>query len=239
MVQIQYLKRLVTLMMSMLTIIITSAQETDEEALGAWYMFSENVHLSNRFSIPFDAQLRLYEVSGNRNHLLVLNGLNYHFSDKWTGSVGFGFLDSYYDDSGQDSQIQVTEKRIYETLTLNNKIRSINLSNRFRLDHRYLDQQGHALTQHRFRYRIRVTIPLSKHWFLDAYNETFASISDQKFQQNWSFSALGYRVNENLKFEIGLLKHLTPTENNNRLQLGIIHKTDLRQKHKPHSLPTD
>lgn len=239
MVQLQYLKRLVFLMISMLSIIITSAQETDEEALGAWYMFSENVHLSNRLSIPLDAQLRLYEVSGNRNHLLVLNGLNYHFSEKWTGSIGFGYLDSYYDDAEQESQIQVTEKRIYETLTLNNRLSRVRLSNRFRLDHRYMDQQGQGLTQHRFRYRIRVTVPLSKHWFLDAYNETFASISDQKFQQNWSFSALGYRVNENLKLEIGLLKHLTPTENNNRLQLGIIHRTDLRSKSTKTSPPAD
>jgi hypothetical protein len=228
---VSYLKRMIPIWTILLTPISIAAQDFGEESLGAWYMYSEHIQLSESISIPIDAQLRMYELSGNFNQALVLNGINYHFSDNWIGNLGYGFLNTDASFENTENLEHTREYRIFETLTLKHKFNRIQLSNRIRVDHRSLHQGNTAFTQHRFRYRIGATFSLNKRWLLVAYNETFTAITTQKFQQNWSFSALGYRVNKNLKLEVGYLKQITPDKNLDRLQIAIIHKTDLRANH--------
>lgn len=234
-----YLKRIIPVWIIVLTSLTTVAQGFGEESLGAWYMYSEHIQITEHVSIPIDAQLRMYELSGNFNQALVLNGINYHFSDNWIGNVGYGYLDTDASYKTTENLEHTREHRVYETLTLKSKLNRIQLSNRIRVDHRSLHQGNEAFTQHRLRYRIGATYSINKRWLLVAYNETFTSITTQKFEQNWSFSALGYRVNKNLKLELGYLKQITPSKNFDRLQVAIIHKTDLRGKQNLGDTATD
>jgi len=236
---VTYLKHRIPVWIIVLSSLTTVAQDFGEESLGAWYMYSEHIQISENVSIPIDAQLRMYELSGNFNQALVLNGINYHFSDNWIGNLGYGFLDTDASFETTENFEHTREYRIYETLTLKNKLNRIQLSNRIRVDHRSLHQGNEAFTRHRFRYRIGATYYINKRWLLVAYNETFTSITTQKFQQNWSFSALGYQVNKNLKLELGYLKQITPNKNFDRLQVAIIHKTDLRAKRNLSDMVTD
>ncbi|NNE03859.1 MAG: DUF2490 domain-containing protein [Eudoraea sp.] len=236
---VAYFQRMITVWIIVLTATGGLAQDFGKESIGAWYMYSEHIQISDNISIPIDAQLRMYELSGNFNQALILNGINYHFSDNWIGNLGYGYLDTDTSYETTEDLGHTRERRFYETLTFKNTLKRIQLSNRIRVDHRSLHQGNEASTQHRFRYRIGATYSINKRWLLEAYNEIFTSITTQKFQQNWSFSALGYRVNKNLKLEVGYLKQITPYKNFDRLQVAVIHKMDLRAKQNAADIATD
>ncbi|MBT8263733.1 MAG: DUF2490 domain-containing protein, partial [Muriicola sp.] len=91
---VAYFQRMITVWIIVLTATGGLAQDFGKESIGAWYMYSEHIQISDNISIPIDAQLRMYELSGNFNQALILNGINYHFSDNWIGNLGYGYLDT-------------------------------------------------------------------------------------------------------------------------------------------------
>lgn len=209
---------------------INQAQETGEDKLGAWYMYFGANKVSERFSIHSEAQFRYYETTSNFNQLLLRVGLNYHISSEAIATIGYGFIET--DRSFEDipNENKLLENRIFEQFILKNKVWELLFEHRFRFEQRFLNSGMSSDTQHRARYRLQITLPLTNTFFLNFYDEIFLNLQDDIFGQNRLYAALGINIVENLSLQLGYLKNHFNTANYDRLQLGVFYNPDLRRK---------
>ncbi|WP_297792028.1 DUF2490 domain-containing protein [uncultured Eudoraea sp.] len=222
--------RKLAVILILLTVYNGAAQETGEDKLGAWYMYFGINKISDRFSIHSEAQFRYYETTSNFNQMLLRVGLNYHISPEAIATIGYGYIDT--DNSFEDipNQNNLFENRLFEQFILKNKVWELLFEHRFRFEQRFLHSGSTTDTQHRARYRLQITLPLTNTFFLNFYDEIFLNLQDDIFNQNRLYAALGINVLENFSVQLGYLKNHFNTTNFDRLQFGIFYNPDLRRK---------
>ena len=183
------------------------AQRTGEDKLGTWYMYSGTHSVSDKLSINSGVQIREYETITNLNTLLLLTGLSYNINSNIITTMGYGYLnfDSSYEDLPEENNID--EHRIFEQISLKNRVWKLRLEHRYRLEQRFLDYTERKVTQHRTRYRLQVTLPLTNTFFINVYDEIFLNLQNDIFSQNRLYTALGMKINKNSKVQLGYLKN--------------------------------
>ncbi len=208
-----------------------NAQETGEDNLGSWYMYSGSHKISNKISLNSAVQIRTYEPISNFNIFFLSTGASYSINKNL--SAAFNYAYQNWDKSFESNDVPNTnEHRIVETISLKNLVGKTSLSNRLRLENRFIDNNSSRETQHRLRYRFLANFPLNKKLFLNFYNELFYNLKGFKFQQNRLYGALGIKATDNYSFQLGYMKHSFKTRAFDRLQFGIAIKTDWRKKNK-------
>ena len=233
------MKKIITILTLMLTI-GASAQETGEDTFGAWYMYFGTNKISDKLSIHTEAQFRYYETTGNFNQLLLRTGLNYHINENAIATLGYGYIDTdptFEEIPLQDASFdgnEILEHRIFEQLILKNKLWEFLIEHRYRLEQRFIDNKSFRNngkdTQHRARYRIQATLPLTDTFFLNFYDEIFINLQDNAFGQNRLYAALGIHITENSSVQLGYLKNHFNSGNFDRIQIGVFFNPDLRKK---------
>ena len=221
------------------------AQRPGEEDTGIWYMYFGTNKIAERFSLHTEAQFRYYETSGNFNQLLLRTGLNYHINPNAIATLGYGFIDtdpSFEDDQLQDAPLlinDVIEHRIFEQFILKNKVWEFLFEHRYRLEQRFIKNQtlepftdDATTTEHRARYRIQMTLPLTDTFFLNFYDELFINLQDELFGQNRLYGALGVHLTENSSVQLGWLRNQFTGAVFDRFQIGFFFNPDLRRKSK-------
>ena len=227
------------LVLTLLTLLVSgpgslNAQETGEEELGAWYMYFGMNRFAERWSLHTEAQWRLYEVDRNFNQLLLRTGINYHIDKGVIATLGYAYIDT--DPTFEDIPTQgvpfagnqISENRIFQQFILTNKVWEFSFEHRYRLEQRFINNQGENDTRHRARYRLQLTLPLTDTFFINFYDEIFINLQDNLFDQNRLYAALGVRITENSSIQIGYLKNHFRTTNFDRLQLALFYNPDLR-----------
>ena len=63
-------KNIALLLVTLLSIQYTNAQQDGQDDLGSWFMFFGNTRLSDRISISPEVQYRTYEFGSNFNQFL-------------------------------------------------------------------------------------------------------------------------------------------------------------------------
>jgi hypothetical protein len=217
---------------------ILSGQQTGEEELGSWFMYFGTNKIKDKWSIHSEAQFRYYETANNFNQLLLRTGLNYHINPDAIATMGYAFIEtdpSYteFDDIMGDILIDnnsISEHRIFEQFILKNKVWEFYFEHRYRLEQRFIQNNyfGTRDTQHRARYRLQMTVPLTDIFFLNFYDEIFLNLQNEAFGQNRLYAALGVNVSENLSVQAGYLKNHFSQTNFDRLQFGVFYNPDLR-----------
>lgn len=207
-----------------------NAQETGEDDFGFWAMYFGTNRVSDALSIHTEAQFRYYEFASNFNQLLLRTGVNYHISDKAMVTLGYGYISTDPTFVEPDGEENISEHRIYQQFVLRNSIGKFAIGHRYRLEQRFIDNplSGND-TQHRARYLLRVTYPLSDAWFLTVYDEIFVNLQEPIFGQNRLYGAVGYKANKDVSIQLGYLKNHFTGSNFDRFQIGIFWNTDLRK----------
>ena len=204
-----------------------------DDYLGNWLMYFGTHHLNDKYSIHYETQLRNYELTNNFFQLLPRVGLNYKIDDNSMVTAGYAFIPTQTDfDEGWGNNM-VTENRVWEQFILRNSIGSIKIRHRYRLEQRWVKNGNNTSYKNRARYMLSLKIPLSKKedfpLFLSVYDEIFINISDEPFNQNRLYTALGYQFNTNANVQLGYLKHHNTAagiiQNLNRLQLAVFLNT--------------
>ena len=205
------------------------SQDSGENDLGSWHMYFGTNKIAERWSIHTEAQLRYYENGKNFNQLLLRTGLNYHINTNAIATLGYGHIttDGTFEEFSNETNSK--EHRIFEQFILKNKVWEFKFEHRYRLEQRFIDFGDRTDTQHRARYRLQVTLPLTDIFFLNFYDEVFLNLQDEVFGQNRLYGALGINVTENLSAQVGYLKNHFPSANFDRLQIGVFYNTDLRK----------
>jgi len=213
------------------------AQENGENEFGAWYMYFGTNKVSNSLSIHSEAQFRFYEVTGNFNQLLLRTGLNYHLNENAIATFGYGYIDTdptFEDEQLQDAPVQINtviEHRIFQQFILKNRVGKFRFEHRYRLEQRFINNRDLNVTstQHRARYRLQLTLPISKSVFLNAYDEVFLNLQDDVFGQNRLYGAIGFHLSKTSSVQLGYLKNHFSVTNFDRIQIGIFFNPDLRK----------
>ncbi len=208
---------------------ILYAQEIGEDKLGSWHMYFGTNRISEKLSIHSEGQLRYYENGKNFNQLLLRTGLNYHIDSNAIATLGYGYIatDGTFEEFPGETNSR--EHRIFEQFILKNEVGKLKFEHRYRLEQRFLDFGDHTETQHRARYRLQVTLPLSNIFFLNFYDEIFLNLQNEVFGQNRLYGALGANITGNLSVQVGYLKNHFHTAHFDRLQIGVFYNPDLRE----------
>ncbi len=226
----------------LIPILVANAQDTGEDEFGAWYMYFGTNQVSDKLSIHTEAQFRYYETFGNFNQLLLRTGLNYHLNPNAIVTLGYGYIDTdpSFEEMGlADASFagnEILEHRIFQQFILKNKVGKVLFEHRYRLEQRFINNKGLAGlganlkdTQHRARYRLQLTLPLSDTFFVNVYDEVFLNLQDSVFGQNRLYMALGAKLSGNTSVQLGYLKNHFNQINFDRLQIGVFINTDLRK----------
>lgn len=226
-------------LLSLFLTISTFAQEIGDDTWGSWHMYFGTNRISEKLSIHTEAQLRYFENGKNFNQLLLRTGLNYHINPNAIATGGYAFISTDPTFEGNENLVNnISEHRIFQQFILKNKVGRFLFEHRYRLEQRFIEVENQnspfysKSTQHRARYRIQVTYPLSDVFFLNFYDEIFLNLQDDVYGQNRLYGAIGANVFKNTSVQIGYLKNHFPTANFDRLQIGVFFNPDLRKKTK-------
>jgi hypothetical protein len=218
------------LLITLLTIQYTNAQENGQDDVGSWFMFFGNTRLSKRISISPEVQYRTYGFGSNFNQLLLRNGVNWHINKSTIATLGYGYIstDGTFNEPGGEQNI--LEHRLYVQFTSKNTLGKFKATHRYRFEQRFIDSpiSGND-TQYRMRYLLRLSYPISSKWFVSAYDEIFINLQEPLFSQNRLYAALGYHINSTISTQVGYLKNHFTGKNYDRFQIGIWYKLDLRK----------
>ena len=203
--------------------------QNSEENLGNWFMYFGTHKLSEKYSLHYETQLRNYELVSNFNQLLPRVGLNYHIDKNTSLTAGYAFIPTQnVFDQGWGEEM-VAENRIWEQFVLKNVVNRMKIRHRYRLEQRWVKLGEETTYKNRARYMLSVKLPISKNedspLFISLYDEIFLNISDNPFDQNRLFAALGYQFNKQMNFQVGYLRHRSGNLNLNRLQLAVFLNT--------------
>ena len=130
---------------------------------------------------------------------------------------------------------QVTENRMWQQFLLRNNVGRFNLEHRFRLEQRWLTSESGSQYLNRFRLMLRATIPLNKVkiekniLFLSLYNEIFINLSDNPFDRNRIYGAIGYQFLPGLNIQLGYLVQSVNQTSRHFIQTGVSYNLDFRQ----------
>ena len=205
-------------------------QSSGENTWGSWFMYFGTNTISDKLSIHSEAQFRYYEFAANFNQLLLRTGLNYHINPTAIATLGYGYIltdPSFLEEpNGRDSR----ENRIFQQFILKDAIWKLAIEHRYRLEQRFLKSGDDPDIQHRARYRLQLTLPITGNLFLNFYDEVFLNLQGEVFGQNRAYAALGIKVSSNASLQLGYLKNHFPGQHFDRFQLGIFYNPDLRKK---------
>ena len=233
----------------------------DHNQLG-WYNYFGNFKIAEKFSIHTEYQLRRDNFISDKQQGLLRLGLNYNANPKVQFRLGYAWIETYpygeYPLNGMGKDF--TEQRIFEMVTLTDKISIVDFSHRFMFEQRFigsyssidLKKEDTYTYVNRFRYMIRLQIPLKgssiadKTPYIAFYEEVFIgfgnNVNENIFDQNRIGLLLGYKFKSDFRLEGGYFNQTVQLgreingsnvfQSNNGLIINCILNFDLTKKKK-------
>lgn len=221
------MKRLLSLVLMLLSITLSS-QKTDENEWGSWIMIYGTHEISNKVNLITEFRLHNYEVFKDLDNQFIRTGLTYQiYPGLW---VTAGYIHQY---SETRDDIGFSENRPYEEITFKNTFGKLNVSHRYRIEHRWINKGGNTDFFNRMRYRLQLSHPLCNKFYIKVFNEVFINLQESIFNQNRLHLGIGYAFDPRFKVELGYLKNHFSFNDYDILRVGILFNTDLRKKHNP------
>lgn len=202
---------------------------------GNWYMFFNQIRLSNRLSLHTEIQWRNYDLLSDTEQLLLRGGINAHLGANAFATAGYGRIDNYHENKTDFPGIQIEENRTWQQFLMRNSLGRIAFEHRYRLEQRWLRGKQDIYLD-RVRYLLRATVPISnktlmeKTFFLSFYNEVFIHFAPGPFDRNRLYGALGYQFRPGLNIQLGYLAQTVQTTTRSYLQTAVFYNIDLRKK---------
>ncbi|MDO7884216.1 DUF2490 domain-containing protein [Hymenobacter cheonanensis] len=237
-----------------------SARLNDFHSL-AWLVYVGDHKVADKWAIHTEYQWRRVDWLRDPQQQLARLGLVRTLSARVKASGGYTYFQSHR--YGQYAEVpgQATpEHRLYEDVSLADRLGRVGLSQRIRLEQRWIGARGPTGEgpverweyQNRIRYQLEAELPLQgaslddKEFYLTAFDELFIgfgqNVGQNVFNQNRLSGGLGYQFTDNAKLELNYLyqvrSHSEPdaassqpvVELNNGLRLNVVYNLDFTKK---------
>ncbi|RYE32259.1 MAG: DUF2490 domain-containing protein [Sphingobacteriaceae bacterium] len=219
--------------MLFLASIFESYAQTETQYSG-WLALYYKQKISGKWGYLFDAQYRTDKQFSQTSAYFFRPGVSYDITKKQSAAVGYVVFGTYEEES---NRIFYAENRVWEQYQFTTKLGKATLSNRLRLEQRFINTENGGFLQ-RLRYYIRSQIPLvrvdssfKKGIYAALQNELFINVQHQArasnsfLDQNRSYLSFGYRFSKKIDLEFGYQyiysKDRDGNLRNNVFQLGV------------------
>jgi hypothetical protein len=187
-----------------------------------WFNQFHTININENIAVLAEYQWRRTEGLKSWQQSLLRGGIQYKFKSGLSLLAGYGWIETFpYGDYPPKASQPFPEHRIYEQVIWNDNIGRVMLNHRGRLEQRFLGvldlaaMDGRSITKwnylNRFRYQLRVTVPLNhatltdKTLYTAAFDEIFIgfgkNVNANVFDQNRIGLALGYKLNKSISLE--------------------------------------
>ena len=202
-----------------IVLMLPSLVVSQDSNLGNWLIYIGNKQINQKWNLHHEIQYRNYNFISDLEQLLLRTGLGYTFSEnKSNVLVGYGYILSENYTQDNSSKMSTSEHRIFQQFITKQAINFLSLTHRYRFEQRFIEDDFKM----RFRYFLSLTHPLGKKdlFYLSVYNEVFLNTQSSIFDRDRLYGGLGFKANNNLKFELGYMNQFF--ENSSRDQLNIM-----------------
>ena len=217
-----------------------------------WYMYFGDHPTSEHWGLHLEGQYRREDLGQRWEQLLVRPGVDYKVGHGFTTLIAYTYLRGYPFEGGSLGDPTTTgpqpEHRLLEELKYKHRLlgegrKAVELSHRFRVEQRWngTSTRGIGTTDWEFaeRARYRLTADIPFRWktsgplpdYTSVYNELFVNFGPHgtrnALDQDRTYGALGWNVNEDWQLEVGYMYQYQPTPNgivgdtNQTLQITI------------------
>jgi hypothetical protein len=227
----------------------------------AWLVYVGDHQVADKWAVHTEYQWRRVDWFRDPQQQLARLGLVRTLTDRVKVSGGYTYFQSHrYGQYAETPGRAEPENRLYEDISLSDKLGRLGLGHRIRLEQRWLatrDPTGNGPVQeweyqNRIRYQLEAEFPLqgaaidNHEWYLTAFDEVFLgfgqNVGDNVFNQNRLSGGLGYQFTKDAKLELNYLyqvrSHAEPdaasgqpvVELNNGFRLNVIYNLDFTKK---------
>ncbi|MCG8576524.1 MAG: DUF2490 domain-containing protein [Flavobacteriales bacterium] len=221
---------------------VSAQDEQIDHNFNSWWSNINKYHLGAKTFLSSELHIRRTNGLDKWQQFLFRPAVNYKVNDHLVSTVGYTFIQTY--PYGNQPIVAVTpEHNVWEQVTLKHNIKKVNLSHRFRMEHRFIGQEtvdsnGQYRTNgfnyaQRFRYRFTGQFPLSKNqkvfgkWFDEIWLNLSNSFMPRSLNQNWLYLGVGYRFSDIGNVQVGFMDQLIKKgdgvhyENNPTIQCSV------------------
>lgn len=184
------------------TSLLSAQSNSWENDLGLWSPIHFSLPINKKLKTHFEISPRIQENITHINQLLVRPSVGYQLTDNLSFWQGYGWVTNYIPRFTR-------EERIWQQILHEKEFSKFRLTNRFRLEERFIQDINGAPI--RTRYLLRAMFPLEKkkEWFFVTSDELFVNL-DSHFEgpqagidQNRLFVGLNHKVSDNVNLEGG------------------------------------
>ncbi len=186
-----------------------------------WLQIFTSTKLNTKFDALVEYQWRRTNGIKNGQQGLFRTLLNYKPNDKINIGVGYAEVETYvYGDFPIANLGRFPEHRLYEQLVLKQQINNFAITNRFRIEQRWLGKIKQGTNReieswiylHRFRYLLKIQKSIKNKLYAWVGDELFIgagkNLGINIFDQNRIHINLGYKINSKINFELGYINQL-------------------------------
>ncbi|MCZ8020763.1 MAG: DUF2490 domain-containing protein [Cyclobacteriaceae bacterium] len=216
--------------------------------LHSWWMYFGNHRITNTWSVHTEYQFRRADFAASWQQSLTRIGIDYRIHDNIILTAGYGFIRTFpYGE--QPIAETFDEHRIWQTLTLIQPGKFVNIQHRYRLEQRWLErfsteENNGYLYLNRIRYRLLLNKPISigqkpTKWFVTVSNEVFIgfgkNVAKNIVDQNRLAVTLGYTYKTHGNIQLGYMNQTVikrdgvKQEQNSTITLALTYNIDFRK----------
>ncbi|MEY3195016.1 MAG: hypothetical protein RIQ78_1113 [Bacteroidota bacterium] len=225
-----------------------------------WYNYFGTFKVSKKVGLHTEYQFRRNKIITEWQQSLMRVGVNYQINQKIQLRIGYAWIETfpYGEISINGMGKNFTEHRLFQMVTLADKVSNVDLSHRFMLEQRWVGRYSNANLAvedeypfvNRFRYMMRFQTPLKgkemkdKTPYIAFYDEIFIgfgkNVNENIFDQNRIGILLGYRFSTLIRIEVGYINQILQLgrevnnrnvfQQNNGIMLNANFNVDLKKK---------
>ena len=204
--------------------------KSQNNKIGNWFVYLGNQKINKRLNFHNELQYRNYNFIGDINQLLIRTGIGYNLNPNNNILFGYGFIETFTNETGIPNKKRVVENRIYQQYLNKHTINNYFLTHRIRFEERFIEK----LLEYRFRYFISLNKPLNKSKmvknaiYLSSYNEIFIKPTNQLFDRNRIYGGLGFLLNNYVKIETGYMIQATKDKRQQQFQIILFNNSPFK-----------
>lgn len=230
-----YMKTKLILTFIVMTIFAGFSKGQSRDNYNMWFQYLMTAQVSDKSTLTALTQYRSFDLAYDTRLFLLNAYLDYEVAKGVKPAAGAMFLvlESYNSDNTKRIRY---EKRPFQQVTLESNIGRTSISNRFRVEERFLNNPDEFIV--RIRYLLSIRIPFNRKGEKEKLygilkNEIRMNmVKDEPFDSNRITAGIGIKVGKNSAIELAFINQLETGKTSNYGFLGFRNNFDWRKKEK-------